>query len=114
MSLKIIEQCQKACVSKKIDNKKTRRALERGNILLVNEVINDYNSKNIPKNRRNERFKIKDRLIKKLYERKTNQKFRTEMLFQDEIDFESKTEIPPDLVFQPEMLILRLINTNSG
>ena len=74
MSLKIIEQCQKACVSKKTDNKKTRRALERGNILLVNDVINDYNSKNIPKNRRNERFKIRDRLAKKLSERKANQK----------------------------------------
>ena len=48
MSLKIIEQCQKACVAQKIDNKKTRRALERGNILLVNEVMNDYNSKNTP------------------------------------------------------------------
>ena len=79
MSLKIIEECQKACVAQKIDNKKTRRALERGNILLVNEVMNDYNSKNIPKNRRNERFKIRDRLIKKLFERKTNQKFRAEI-----------------------------------
>ena len=49
MSLKIIEQCQKACVSKKIDNKKMRRALERGNISLINQIINDYNSKNIPK-----------------------------------------------------------------
>ena len=56
-----------------------RRALERGNILLVNEVMNDYNSKNIPKNRRNERFKIQDRLIRKLFERKTNQKFRAEI-----------------------------------
>ena len=79
MSLKIIEECQKACVAQKIDNKKTRRALERGNILLVNEVMNDYNSKNIPKNRRNERFKIRDRLIRKLFERKTNQKFRAEI-----------------------------------
>ena len=69
MSLKIIEQCQNACVSKKIDNKKMRRALERVNILFVNDVINDYNSKNIPKNRRNERFEIRDRLIKKLYEK---------------------------------------------
>ena len=79
MSLKIIEECQKACVAQKIDNKKMRRALERGNILLVNEVMNDYNSKNIPKNRRNERFKIQDRLIRKLFERKTNQKFRVEI-----------------------------------
>ena len=79
MSLKIIEECQKACVAQKIDNKKTRRALERGNILLVNEVMNDYNSKNIPKNRRNERFKIRDSLIRKLFERKTNQKFRAEI-----------------------------------
>ena len=79
MSLKIIEECQKACVAQKIDNKKMRRALERGNILLVNEVMNDYNSKNIPKNRRNERFKIRDRLIKKLLERKTNQKFQSEI-----------------------------------
>ena len=79
MSLKIIEECQKACVAQKIDNKKMRRALERGNILLVNEVMNDYNSKNIPKNRRNERFKIRDRLIRKLFERKTNQKFRAEI-----------------------------------
>ena len=80
MSLKIIEECQKAWVAQKIDNKKTRRALERGNILLVNEVMNDYNSKNIPKNRRNERFKIRDRLIKKLLERKTNQKFQSEIV----------------------------------
>ena len=80
MSLQIIEECQKACVAQKIDNKKMRRALERGNILLVNEVMNDYNSKNIPKNRRNERFKIQDRLIKKLLERKTNQKFQSEIV----------------------------------
>ena len=71
---------RKACVAQKIDNKKMRRALERGNILLVNEVMNDYNSKNIPKNRRNERFKIRDRLIKKLLERKTNQKFQSEIV----------------------------------
>ena len=74
MSFKIIEKSKKACVAQKIDNKQTRRALERGNILLVNDVINHYNSKNIPKNRRNERFKIRDKLIKKLLERKTNQK----------------------------------------
>ena len=79
MSLKLIEECKNACVAKKIDNKKTRRALERGNILLVNEVTDNYISKNIPKNRRNERFKIRDRLIKKLLERKTNQKFQTEI-----------------------------------
>ena len=79
MSLKIIEQCQKACVAQKIDNKKTRRALERGNILLVNEVMNDYNSRNTPKNRRNERFKIRDRLIKKYIEKTTNQKIISEL-----------------------------------
>ena len=99
MSLKIIEQCQKACVSKKIDNKKTRRALERGNILLVNEVINDYNSKNIPKNRRNERFKIRDRLVKKLSE-----KNQAEMLI------EPITEIPPEFLIEPEMLIRGFID----
>ena len=86
MSLKIIEQCQKACVSKKIDNKKMRRALERENISLVNQITNDYNSKNIPKDRRNERFKIRDRLIRKLFERKTNQKFRAEIDFEPMID----------------------------
>ena len=79
MSLKIIEQCQKACIAKKIDNKKMRRSLERQNILLVNQITNDYNSKNIPKDRRHERFKIRDRLNKKLFERKTNQKFRAEI-----------------------------------
>ena len=79
MSLKLIEECKNACVAKKIDNKKTRRALERANILLVNEIMNDYNSKNIPKDRRNERFKIRDRLIKKLFERKTNQKIISEL-----------------------------------
>ena len=79
MSLKIIEECQKACVAKKIDNKKMRRALERGNISLINQIENDYNSKNIPKDRRNERFKIRDRLIKKLFERKTNQKIISEL-----------------------------------
>ena len=79
MSLKIIEQSQKACIAKKIDNKKMRRALERGNISLINQIENDYNSKNIPKDRRNERFKIRDRLIKKLFERKTNQKIISEL-----------------------------------
>ena len=79
MSLKIIEQSQKACIAKKINNKKMRRALERGNISLINQIENDYNSKNIPKDRRNERFKIRDRLIKKLLERKTNQKFQSEI-----------------------------------
>ena len=86
MSLRIIEQCQNACVSKKIDNKKMRRALERGNISLINQIENDYNSKNIPKDRRNERFKIRDRLIRKLFERKTNQKFRAEIDFEPMID----------------------------
>ena len=86
MSLKIIEQCQKACIAKKIDNKKMRRALERVNISLINQIENDYNSKNIPKDRRNERFKIQDRLIKKLFERKTNQKFRAEIDFEPMID----------------------------
>ena len=81
MSLKIIEQCQKACISKKIDNKKMRRALEKENISLINQIINDYNSKNIPKDRKNERFKIRDRLAKKYLERKTNQKIKTELDF---------------------------------
>ena len=100
MSLKIIEQCQKACVSKKIDKKKTRRALERGNILLVNEVINDYNSKNIPKDRRHERFKIRDRLNKKLFERKTNLKISTQLDIDPMIDYQSEI---PELDYQPEI-----------
>ena len=41
MSLKIIEQSQKACIAKKIDNKKMRRALERGNISLINQIENE-------------------------------------------------------------------------
>ena len=56
-----------------------RRALERGNISLINQIENDYNSKNILKDRRNERFKIRDRLIKKLFGRKTNQKIISEL-----------------------------------
>ena len=83
MSLKIIEQSQKACIAKKIDNKKMRRAFERGNISLINQIENVYNSKNIPKDRRNERFKIRDRLIKKLFERKTNQKIISELYFKE-------------------------------
>ena len=35
MSSKIIEQCQKACVFKKMDNKKMRRALEKENISFI-------------------------------------------------------------------------------
>ena len=60
-----------------------RRALERGNISLINQIENVYNSKNIPKDRRNERFKIRDRLIKKLFERKTNQKIISELYFKE-------------------------------
>ena len=69
MSLKIIEETQKACFAKKMDNKRNRRALERGNKLLVDDVIKQKSSKNIPKNRRYERFTIRDRLAQKLSER---------------------------------------------
>ena len=88
MSLKIIEQNQKACVFNKIDNKKMRRLLERGNISLINQIENYYNSKNIPKDRKHERFKIQDRLIKKLLEWKTNQKIISELVLETEIEFE--------------------------
>ena len=98
MSFKIIEECQKACITKKIDNKKTRRALERGNIILVNEVMNDYNSKNIPKNRRNERFKIRDRLNKKLFER--DLRGRCQLDIDPKIDYQSEI---PEIDYQPEI-----------
>ena len=100
MSLKIIEQCQKACVVKKIDNKKMRKALERENISLVNQITNEYNSKYIPKDRRNERFKIRDRLIKKLFERKTNQKISAQLDIEPMIDYQSEI---PELDYQPEI-----------
>ena len=58
-----------------------RRALERENISLINQIINDYNSKNIPKDRKNERFKIRDRLAKKYIEKTTNQKIISELDF---------------------------------
>ena len=83
MSLKIIEQCQKACVLKKMDNKKMRRALEKEYISFINQLVSDYNSKNIPKDRKNERFKIRDRLAKKYIEKTTNQKIISEL----ELDF---------------------------
>ena len=92
MSFKIIEESQKACIAKKIDNKKMRRSLDRGNILLVNQVMNDYNSENIPKNRRNERFKIRDRLNKKLFERKLD--------IDPKIDYQSEI---PEIDYQPEI-----------
>ena len=62
-----------------------RRLLERGNISLINQIENYYNSKNIPKDRKHERFKIRDRLIKKLLERKTNQKIISELVLETEI-----------------------------
>ena len=89
MSLKIIEGNQKACYTNKIDNKKIRRKLERENISLINEIEGYYNSNNIPKNRRHERFKIRQRLANKLYERQTNQKLDSK------IEFE--IEVPPEL-----------------
>ena len=100
MSLKIIEQSQKACIAKKIDNKKMRRALERGNISLVNQIENYYNSKNIPKDRKHERFKIRDRLIKKLFERKTDLRLQTKLDIDPMIDLESEI---PEIDYRPKI-----------
>ena len=66
-----------------MDNKKMRRALEKENISFINKLVCDYNSKNIPKDRKNERFKIRDRLAKKYIEKTTNQKIKSEL----ELDF---------------------------
>ena len=35
-----------------MDNKKMRRALEKENISFINKLVYDYNSKNIPKDRK--------------------------------------------------------------
>ena len=100
MSLKIIEESQKACFAKKMDNKKNRRALERGNKLLVDNVIGQKSSKNIPKNRRNERFIIRDRLAKKLSERNENDA---------ELIFVPLSELPPELQIESEIIFRDLI-----
>ena len=66
-----------------MDNKKMRRALEKENISFINKLVYDYNSKNIPKDRKNESFNIRDRLAKKYIEKTTNQKIKSEL----ELDF---------------------------
>ena len=86
MSLKIIEQNNKACYTNKIDNKKFRRALERGNTTLINNILTYYNSKPnaIPKDRKHERFKIRQRLANKLFERDNNMKMKTELCVEND------------------------------
>ena len=78
-----------------MDNKKNRRALERGNKLLVDNVIGQKSSKYIPKNRRNERFIIRDRLAKKLSERNENDA---------ELIFVPLSELPPELQIESEII----------
>ena len=58
-----------ACAFKKIDNRKVRKLFHNENLIHI-ERVKEIESKNIPKDRRQERIQIMIRLKKKLKKRK--------------------------------------------
>ena len=78
MSLMILDKCQDAYFNK-VDNRKIRKLFRKADHTFTNNFINDYNSPNIPKDRKYERFKIKLRLANKLMEKNNNAKLKSEV-----------------------------------
>ena len=68
MSYKKIEDEVLACALKKIDNRKVRKLFHNENLMHI-ERVKEIESKNIPKDRRQERIQISLRLKKKLENR---------------------------------------------
>ena len=68
MSYKKIEDEVLACGLKKIDNRKVRKLFHNENLMHI-ERVKEIESKNIPKDRRQERIQIMIRLKKKLENR---------------------------------------------
>ena len=69
MSYKKIEDEVLECALNKIDNRKVRKLFHNENLMHI-ERVNEIESKNIPKDRRQERLQIMIRLKKKLEKRK--------------------------------------------
>ena len=69
MSYKKIEDEVLACALNKIDNRKVRKLFHNENLMHI-ERVKEIESKNIPKDRRQERIQIMIRLKKKLEKRK--------------------------------------------
>ena len=78
MSSMILDKSQNAYLNK-VDNRKIRKLLQKADHTFTNKFINDYNSPNIPKDRKYERFKIKLRLSNKLMEKNNNAKLKSEV-----------------------------------
>ena len=68
MPFKKIEDEVLACALNKIDNRKVRKLFHNENLMQV-ERVKEIESKNIPKDRRQERIQISLRLKKKLENR---------------------------------------------
>ena len=68
MAFMKIEDEVLACAFKKIDNKKVRKLFHNDNLIHI-ERVKEIESKNIPKDRRQERIQIMIRLRKKLENR---------------------------------------------
>ena len=68
MTYKKIEDEVLACALNKIDNRKVRKLFHNENLMHI-ERVKEIESKNIPKDRRQERIQIMIRLKKKLEKR---------------------------------------------
>ena len=68
MAFMKIEDEVLACAFKKIDNRKVRKLFHNENLIHI-ERVKEIESKNIPKDRRQERIQIMIRLKKKLENR---------------------------------------------